>query len=80
MLAHVTSRLPGYLMADEHEDAAHSILLDLLAGTLRPRDLTPLILRRYASAARGMASDPFRFISLSSPTRDGREFGETLAA
>jgi hypothetical protein len=58
----LTSRLPGYLTPDEREDAAHSILLDILAGDLRPRDLTPHTLRRYVAQARGMTSDRFKFI------------------
>jgi hypothetical protein len=47
---------------------------------LAPRVSSSLILRRYAAAARGMSSDRFKFVSLSAPTRDGREFGDTLAA
>jgi hypothetical protein len=80
VLAHVTSRLPGYLTPDEREDATHGVLLDLLAGTLRPRDLTPAVLRTYVSQARGMTSDRFKFVSLSEPTRDGRQIGDALAA
>lgn len=80
VLAHVTSRLPGYLTPDERADAAHSVLLDLLAGDIRPRALTPAVLRRYVSQARGMTADRFRFISLSEPTPNGGEFGDLLAA
>jgi hypothetical protein len=80
LLRRIVAALPGYLTPDEREDASHSIYLDILAGALAPVVPASLILRRYAAAARGMVSDRFRFISLSEPTHDGREFGETLAA
>jgi hypothetical protein len=76
----ITAALPGYLARDEREDAAQTIMLDMLAAKLAPRVPAPAVLRDYARAARGIGRDRFRFISLSAPTRDGREFGETLAA
>jgi hypothetical protein len=79
-LAQIVAALPGYLVADEREDAAQSIYLDVLARKLPPVVPAPRALRRYAAEARGMTSDRFRFISLSEPTHDGREFGESLAA
>ena len=78
--AELAARLPSYLTLDERADARQSIALDLLTGKVRAERVTPALLREYAAEARGMASDRFRFISLSQPTRDGREFGETLAA
>ena len=78
--ARIYSALPGHLAPDERDDAAQSIILDILAGKLAPVVPEPRVLRAYAAAARGMTSDRFRFVSLSQPTRDGREFGETLAA
>jgi hypothetical protein len=72
--------LPGYLTADEREDAAQSIILDILAGRLAPRVPSARELREYVTGARGLANDRFKFVSLSQPTGDGREFGETLAA
>jgi tRNA(Ile2) C34 agmatinyltransferase TiaS len=80
LLSHISAALPRYLTPDEREDAAQSIMLDILAAKLAPDVPAPLVLRRYAAEARGMVSDRFRFISLSQPTRDGREFGETFAA
>lgn len=80
LLCKIAAALPAYLAPDEREDAAQSIMLDMLAGKLPPVTPTPHTLRRYAAAARGMVSNRFRFISLSEPTRDGREFGDTLAA
>ena len=80
LLAQVTAALPGYLTPDEREDAAQSIMLDVLSGKLRPVVPAPDALRCYANEARGPMNDRFHFISLSAPTHDGREFGETLAA
>lgn len=80
LLAQTTAALPNYLTPDERADAAQSIILDMLAAKLAPAVPTLNVLRRYAAEARSMASDRFKFISLSQPTRDGREFGETLAA
>jgi hypothetical protein len=80
LLKLITTALPGYLGPDEREDAAQSIMLDVLTGQLAPRVPSAQELRAYAAAARGMTSDRFRFVSLSQPMRDGREFGETLAA
>jgi hypothetical protein len=80
LMQKIRAALPGYLTPDEREDACQSIMLDILAGRLRQRVPERGALRRYAAEARGMAGDRFRFISLSAPTRDGREFGDTLAA
>lgn len=80
IFAVIKAMLPGYLTPEEREDARQSIALDVLTGELSPWAITPLVLRRYASRSRGMASNRFKFKSLSEPTRDGREFGETLAA
>jgi hypothetical protein len=80
LLKRLAAALPAHLTPDEREDAAQSMILDMLAGRLAPVVPGPQLLRRYAAEARGMASDRFRFISLSQPTRDGREFGDTLAA
>lgn len=76
----VAAALPGHLSHEEREDAAQSVYLDVLAAKLAPVVPSSLVLRRYASQARGMSGDRFRFISLSQPTRDGREFGDMLAA
>ena len=78
-MASVGARLPSYLTPDEREDASQSIILDILSGELTD-ELTPQILRGYAARAVGMARDRFQFISLSQPTKDGREFGDHLAA
>jgi hypothetical protein len=80
LLRQTAAALPGYLAPDERADACQSIMLDVLTGKLPPRVPSSPVLRRYAAEARGMTSDRYRFISLSAPTRDGREFGETLAA
>ena len=80
LLRDVKASLPGGLAPEEREDAAQAIILDILAGDLPPVVPAPCVLRRYTAAARCMTSDRFRFVSLSAPTRDGREFGETLAA
>jgi hypothetical protein len=80
LLRNIGAALPGYLTADEREDACQSIMLDIFAGRIPQRVPTPRELRRYAAGARGMSGDRFKFVSLSAPTRDGREFGETLAA
>jgi hypothetical protein len=80
LLSSISARLPAYLTPDEKDDATQQVALDILAGTLAPADLTPGVLRAYASRARGMVRDRFRFVSLSAPTRDGRELGEMLAA
>ncbi|MFL6285717.1 MAG: hypothetical protein ACJ74Q_21475 [Pyrinomonadaceae bacterium] len=80
LLREIVAALPGYLSSDEREDAAQQIALDILAAKLAPRVPAPVVLRRYASEARGLTNNRFKFISLSAPTRDGREFGETLAA
>jgi hypothetical protein len=80
LLREIAGSLPGYLTPDERDDAAQSVMLDILAARLAPCVPAPRTLRRYATAARGMSSDRFKFISLSQPTRDGREFGEGLAA
>jgi hypothetical protein len=80
LLKQIAGRLPCYLSPDDREDAAQSIMLDILAGKLTADGLSPATLRAYAARAVGPARDRFRFISLSAPTRDGREFGETLAA
>lgn len=78
LLSAVTARLPRYLSTDERDDAAQSIILDVLAGRLAPAVPPSVTLRRYAARARGMTSDRFCFVSLSEPTRDGRVLGETL--
>ena len=65
---------------DEREDAAQAIISDVLAGKVSPEGLTPRVLRGYAARAPSLVRDRFRFISLSQPTEDGREFGDTLAA
>lgn len=80
LLVRITASLPGYLTAEEREDASQSIMLDMLAGKLAAEVPEPETLKAYAGQARGMSGDRFRFVSLSAPTRDGREFGETLAA
>jgi len=80
LLGEIVAALPAYLSSDERSDAAQSIIADVLAGELAPRVPSSSELRRYARAARGMTSDHHKFVSLSAPTRDGREFGETLAA
>jgi hypothetical protein len=80
LLQGIAGALPRYLTPDEREDAAQQAMLDVLDGQLAPRVPEPSALRAYAARARGMTSDRFRFVSLSEPTRDGREFGETLAA
>jgi hypothetical protein len=79
-LASLASRLPRHLAPDEREDVSQSIMLDILSGAITPDDLTPQILRGYASRAVGMARNGFKFISLSQPTAEGREFGDHLAA
>lgn len=78
LLKRIEAALPRSLPHDEREDARQSAALDVLAGRLSPERITPRSLRPYVLAARGMTRDRFRFVSLSSPTRDGREFGETL--
>lgn len=80
LLARVTRALPSYLAPDERDDAAQSVMLDILAGRLAPYVPAPAALKGYASRARGMMRDGYRFKSLSAPTRGGREFGDTLAA
>jgi len=80
LLAQLARSLPAHLTPEEREDAAQSIMLDILAGKLAPVVPGPIVLRRYAAGARGMSTDRYRFISLSAPMHDGREFGETLAA
>ena len=80
LLRLVNAALPHYLSPDEREDASQSIMLDILCGELSPEGLTPKVMRRYAARSLSMARDRFRFISLSQPTEDGREFGERLAA
>jgi hypothetical protein len=80
LLCQVAAELPGYLTPDERDDAAQQVILDMLAGTLAPVVPGPHTLRRYATEARGLVSSRFRFISLSQPTHDSREFGDTLAA
>jgi hypothetical protein len=79
-LRQVAAALPAYLTPDEREDAAQSVFLDILAAKLAPRLPAPVTLRTYAKAARGIGRDRFKFVSLSQPTRDGREFGEHIAA
>jgi hypothetical protein len=78
--AALAARLPLYLSPDEREDARQSIALDLLTGKITPGRITPALLREYARDARSLSNDRFKFISLSAPMRDGREFGDTLAA
>jgi hypothetical protein len=80
LLKMIVAALPGYLTPEEREDAAQSVMLDILAAKLAPYVPEPTALRRYAAQARGMVSDHFKFKSLSAPLRDGREFGETIAA
>lgn len=80
VLATLAESLPRYLTPDEREDAAQSIALDILAGRLAADALTPKALRSYVAAARGLANNRFKFISLSQPTSDGRTFGDLLAA
>lgn len=80
LLAQIADALPAYLAPDERDDAAQQVMLDVLAAKLPPVAPEARTLRRYARAARGMVSDRHRFISLSQPTRDGRTFGELIAA
>lgn len=80
LLTRTAAALPAYLSPEEREDAAQSIYLDILTGKLPPVAPTAHTLRRYATHARSMTNDRYRFISLSAPTPDGREFGDTLAA
>jgi hypothetical protein len=80
LLKLIDAALPAYLTPDEREDAAQEVMLDILAAKLAPRVPEPRVLRHYATRARALVRDPFRFISLSQPTEDGREFGDTLAA
>lgn len=78
LLASVSASLPRYLTPDEREDAAQSIILDVMTGELSPDGLTPPVLRSYASRARGMVRDGFCFISLSAPAGDRRTFEDLL--
>lgn len=80
LLKSIAGALPAYLTPDEREDAAQSIIADVLAAKFAPRVPSAADLRRYAREARGMVSDRYSFVSLSQPISNGREFGETLAA
>jgi predicted RNA-binding Zn-ribbon protein involved in translation (DUF1610 family) len=80
LLRRIDAALPGCLPPDAREDASQAAALAVLKGSLSPRAVTPRTLAPFARAALGMTQDRFRFISLSQPTEDGREFGDTLAA